>query len=229
MTARDTGLCTWNGHRSYNRYMPVYKRLILRLIPLSLIAGLQLIYLPLNRTLSGGIAPALLVDGRISVQPDWVFIYLAALPLWILALIWSTIKMDDRMYRVSVITAFFAILVGVMTYWLYPTYVIRPDITSQGLGSDWLRWVYANDRPYNALPSSHVYLTVLIGLLWSQWKPKWRWLLLGLVLVICLSTLFTKQHYLLDVVCGAFLAGLAYNIGIGIDRWWENQKSGRKK
>jgi membrane-associated phospholipid phosphatase len=103
--------------------------------------------------------------------------------------------------------------------------VIRPDITSQTVGSDLLRWVYAHDQPYNAFPSSHVYLTVLCGLLWMRWKPGGRLIWMIGVLGISLSTLFTKQHYLLDVISGATLAGLAYIIGIGIDRWWEKKKS----
>ena len=193
----------------------------LRWTSISLIAGLQLLYLPLNQTLSGGIAPALAFDAKIPVQPQWVFIYLAAIPIWVLTLVWSTSKMDNRMFRISAITALLAVLTGVLTYWLFPTYVIRPAVPGHDLASNILRWVYANDQTYNALPSSHVYLTVLICIMWSLWKPRWRWLWIGLCGLICLSTLFTKQHYILDVISGLFLGILAGWLGWLVNRWLE--------
>ena len=204
--------------------MSGYKRILPRLGILILIIGIQSLYAPLNQNLSGGIAPFLWLDALIRLHPIWVFPYLLALPIWVVALIWGTIRMDGRTYRIMVVAALIAVIVGVTTYAVFPTYVIRPEITSQTLGSNLLRWVYAHDQPYNALPSSHVYLTLLCGLLWIRWKPCGRLIWLAGVLTICLSTLFTKQHYLLDVICGALLAGLAYILAIGIDRWWENQK-----
>jgi len=172
-------------------------------------------------------APSLWLDELIEPHPIWVFPYLLALPIWVVSLIWGTIRMDGRTYRIMAVAALIAVVVGVTTYAVFPTYVIRPEITSQTAGSNLLRWVYEHDQPYNALPSSHVYLTLLCGLLWMRWKLHGRLIWLVGVVVICLSTLFTKQHYLLDVVCGALLAGLAYIIGIGIDRWWEKKKSER--
>ena len=205
--------------------MPGYKRILPRLGILILIIGIQSLYAPLNQNLSGGIAPFLWLDALIRLHPIWVFPYLLALPIWVVSLIWGTIRMDARTYRIMAVAALIAVIVGVTTYAVFPTYVIRPEITSQTLGSNLLRWVYAHDQPYNALPSSHVYLTLLCGLLWMRWKPRGRLIWLAGVLTICLSTLFTKQHYLLDVICGALLAGLAYILAIGIDRWWENQKA----
>lgn len=200
-----------------------------RLGILILVIGIQLLYIPLNRNLSGRIAPFLWLDALIKPHPIWVFPYLLAIPIWLAALIWGAIRMDRRTYRIMAVAALITVSVGVITYVVYPTYVIRPDITSQTVGSDLLRWVYAHDQPNNALPSSHVYLTLLCGLLWMRWKPRGRLLWLTGVLVISLSTLFTKQHYLLDVISGAALAGLAYIIGIGIDRWREKQKAETEK
>lgn len=205
--------------------MSGYKRMLLRLGILILIIGIQLLYIPLNRNLSGGITPFVRLDALIKPHPIWVIPYLLAIPVWLAALIWGTIRMDRRTFRIMAVATLITVIVGVTTYLVYPTYVIRPDITSQTVVSDLLRWVYAHDQPYNALPSSHVYLTLLCGLLWMRWKPRGRLLWLTGMLVISLSTLFTKQHYLLDVVSGLALAGLAYIIGIGIDRWWEKQKA----
>lgn len=175
--------------------------------------------------MSGGVAPALLVDSRIPLQTGWVFVYLAALPAWAFAMFWSALKMDDRMFRISIITALTAVCAGVAVFRFFPTFVLRPEIPGRDFASDVLRWVYAHDQPYNALPSAHVYLTTLITLLWSRWKPKWMLFWLAAALSISLSTLFTKQHYLLDVITGMGVAIAAYCLGIGVNAWLEKRIS----
>ncbi len=75
-----------------------------------------------------------------------------------------------------------------------------------------LRWVYSNDKAYNAFPSGHVYFTTLIALFWARWYPRWRWVWAGSVVVVGLATLFTHQHYLLDPVGGLTLAWIGYRL-----------------
>jgi membrane-associated phospholipid phosphatase len=67
---------------------------------------------------------------------------------------------------------------------------------------------------YNAFPSGHVYITTLIALFWSRWFPQWRWFWGATVIVICLATLFTGQHYLPDPIGGLILAWVGYQIGL---------------
>ena len=45
--------------------------------------------------------------------------------------------------------------------------------------------------------------------------PKWRWLWIAILVTIALSTLFTGQHYILDVVTGLALGWIGYKFG-----WW---------
>jgi len=86
------------------------------------------------------------------------------------------------------------------------------------IGDSWstqlLNWIYTNDRMYNAFPSGHVYITTLIALFWTRGYPKWRWFWWVTVIVICLATLFTHQHYLPDPIGGLILAWLGYHIGL---------------
>lgn len=205
--------------------MSSFKKIIFRFTIILLVAGIQLLYFPLNQTSSGGVAPAIPLDAHIPLLPGWVFIYLAAIPAWVFALVWSTFKMDDLLFRLSALTAVTAVCVGVSMFHFFPTYVVRPEIHRSDLSSIVLGWLYAHDQPYNALPSAHVYLTAMIALLWSRWKPKWSFLWLTAAVAICLSTLFTKQHYLLDVITGMGVAIAAYCLGIGLNAWLEKRKS----
>lgn len=177
-------------------------RIIWLLIPL----GMQLLYFPLNRYSTGGIAPSIPLDAYIPVWPVWVVPYVLTLPWWIGFFLWAAFSMDESLYRPFVIAESLAILCGITTFALFPTYVIRPNVTGTGLTWDWLKMLYASDNVYNALPSGHAYVTTIIVIFWWRWKPKLRWLWLSVEAIVLLSTLFTHQHFLLDLGAGVVLA-----------------------
>jgi membrane-associated phospholipid phosphatase len=53
-------------------------------------------------------------------------------------------------------------------------------------------------------------------LFYARWYPRLRLLWLGILIVVGLSTLFTGQHYILDVIGGIFLGWVGYRFGL----WW---------
>jgi H+/Cl- antiporter ClcA len=73
-----------------------------------------------------------------------------------------------------------------------------------------LRFLYDADPPYNCFPSLHVAHSFVSAL--TCYRVHRR---VGITAVVCaalvgLSTLFTKQHYVLDVIAGVFLACVAH-------------------
>jgi membrane-associated phospholipid phosphatase len=72
--------------------------------------------------------------------------------------------------------------------------------------------LYVVDQPYNAWPSLHVLQSVLVVLMarhwlmhrkgWARWKAMAVW---GAWVMLCLSTLLVKQHYLFDVITATVL------------------------
>ncbi len=96
-----------------------------------------------------------------------------------------------------------------------PTYVERPVVEGSGWAADLVRYIYRNDDLYNAFPSGHTYATTLITLFWWDWKPRLRWLWGTIAIVVILSTLFTGQHHLPDLLGGILWAWMGYRFG-----WW---------
>jgi len=104
------------------------------------------------------------------------------------------------------------ISISYAVYILFPTYVIRPTIVEKDFLSQLVTFIYGNDKPYNALPSGHTYTTLIISIFWFDWKPKQRFLWVGITIIVILSTLFTKQHAILDLIAAAILALICYII-----------------
>ena len=84
-----------------------------------------------------------------------------------------------------------------------------------GVCGELVRLIQAVDTPGNVCPSIHVSssLSVAAAAHGSQALRKYPWLRRGIDLIvcgICLSTMFLKQHSLVDVVCGCLVtAGMA--------------------
>ena len=101
-----------------------------------------------------------------------------------------------------------------------PTMIdFRPDISQvQGGGfvNFLLRFIYWSDPPRNVFPSLHCIESVAIHVTMCHSetgrKHKWMWPISFVVVVlICLSTVFIKQHSVLDVISGV---GIALPVGL---------------
>lgn len=199
------------------------KKILRRFLWLMVPFGIQLFYFPLNRYSSGGIAPITVLDHYIPLWPLWTAPYVLVLPAWILAYAWAGLKMDDHLFKPFLWASIGAILTGILTFWLFPTYIVRPEVTGSGFAWDWIRQLYASDHVYNALPSGHAYVTGIIAIFWVLWKPRLKWLWIFIYGVVLLSTLFTHQHYILDLIAGMGLAAGASFVSLRLT----NKKSSK--
>jgi membrane-associated phospholipid phosphatase len=196
-----------------------------RLAWLIVLFAVQLLYVPINRTIQGGVILALPWDLYVPFLPDWAVPYLLSILWWMASFIWAAWKMDDTRYRAFVAAALAAMLSAYAVYILYPTYVERPVLDGNSWQIDLVRSIYDNDRLNNAFPSGHTYTTVLITLFWWDWQPKLRWLWAAIAIVVILSTLFTGQHNLLDPIGGIIWAYAGYRFGW----WWVRRTQARRE
>jgi membrane-associated phospholipid phosphatase len=172
------------------------------------------LYFPLNRKLTGGFNMSTRFDAWIPLWPVWVVPYLLSLPIWAGGLIWATWKMDEELFRSFISACLFVLLSSILFFYFFPTYVKRPILTGGNWAMQTLQMVYQNDGDYNAFPSGHVYQTSLICLFYNRLYPDYLWLWIGIVVIVTLSTLFTRQHNLLDPLGGLAIAWLGYRFGL---------------
>jgi len=196
--------------RSPEGIFPIDRQRRKRLFFLAGLLTLLTLYFPINQNVTGGITPDLPIDAFIPLWPIWAVPYLLSIPWWIAALTWGALKMDYPRWRQFSLCLGITIVISYLIFIFYPTYVVRPEITGQDFFSQLVLWIYGGDQVHNALPSGHTYTTLIIVIFWSQWLPKLKPLWIGITVLVLLSTLFTKQHYLLDLLAASVLVVTTY-------------------
>lgn len=175
-----------------------------------IVFGANVIYLITNRLLKGGVIPRITLDAHIPLWPIWTIPYLLLLPYWLVMLVLMTMKMDEQRFRRIILAALISQYISVAIFILFPTYIERPILDPADSSQALVAYLYSMDHVNNALPSMHMSLTTLIALGCWGWLPKLRWFWAATIPITIASTLFTKQHYVLDLVAGIVLASAAY-------------------
>ena len=141
------------------------------------------------------------------------FVELAAIPLLLL-------KYDRRQYHYLCAVMFTGMTLCLGLYLIFPNGLdLRVEITRQNLFADLVRLIRAVDTPTNVCPSIHVASAMAMDLALCRSIPgRKRWLRVlanGVFVLICLSTVFLKQHSIIDIFWGAVVTGVLHLVFSG--------------
>lgn len=106
-------------------------------------------------------------------------------------------------------------VICVVAFLLFPTTIRRPDVNGTTAWDTFMRFLYWIDAPDNLFPSLHCMIAWLcwIGVRGKKVVPVvWRVLALIMAVLVCLSTLTTRQHVILDVFGGILLSEFCYGL-----------------
>ena len=186
-----------------------------RLLLIFLACCIQTTYLPTSFRTTGGIEPKLPID-IFPIWPIWVLPYVLCYILWFASGAWILLKTEDHLFRSFIAACMLTFAIGATTFIFFPTYVKSVTLDGNDIFTVLLRMIHETWGRYSAFPSGHVYITTLLALFFSRWYPRYKLLWIFILIIVSLSTLFTGQHYILDVL-GGYLAALAgYYFGL----WW---------
>lgn len=152
--------------------------------------------------------PELALDRMVPVQPAWAPVYLSYFLFPFLPML---IMRQEELIRRTLLAWLMVWIVGYACFLVYPTTLPRPaGEMGEGFFAWFLQGVYDGDPPRNCFPSLHVATPFVAAL--SCWRVhRGVGLAAGLwASLIAVSTLFTKQHYVADVIAGIALAGAAW-------------------
>lgn len=159
------------------------------------------------------------IDNAIPIVPAFSIIYVYAFIFWFFAPVVVSItgKENFKKYAIGQVVAYF---IGFVIYIVLPTYMNRG---AEGLieyaqnGNYWLlKIIYSVDGgiyAFNLCPSYHCLTSVYSFLAVckkeniSLWYKIYSFIV---ALLICLATLFIKQHYFIDLVAGVLIAIIVY-------------------
>lgn len=106
-------------------------------------------------------------------------------------------------------------MIGNIVFISYPSTVTRPTVTGTDIFSLIAKFIYWIDTPTNCFPSLHCAISMLFILYTCESKNTNIITKISVCIIsilIMLSTLFTKQHVVVDFISGDMLALIVYLI-----------------
>lgn len=155
------------------------------------------------------------LDALIPFWPPSALIYLGCYLFWIVNYI--LIARQEKEEVCKFFTAdFLSRVICMVFYLLFPTTNTRPEVGADGFWNFVMSFLYSVDAADNLFPSIHCLVSWLCyaGLRKRKDIPGWYRIFSAVfAIMVCISTLTTKQHVILDVAGGVALAELCLYVG----------------
>lgn len=194
-------IATLPGTVAYLVWRTVFASALISLVPVYFFIG------GINR---GGTLhmPAMAVDRAVPLQPGWTIVYGS---LFVFVLLPLLVVRDQQLFR-RVLQAWVTVLiVAYVGFVVYPTVTPRPaEVLAGGFAAWCLQFIYSLDSRYNCFPSLHVAHSFVSALASYRVHKGVGTAAVVWASLIGVSTLYTKQHYAVDVIGGALTAYIAY-------------------
>lgn len=96
---------------------------------------------------------------------------------------------------------FIGMFICYLIYYVYPTEISRPIVENNNILNGLVNIIYSADKPVNCFPSLHV-LTTYFVIRYTKYKHSKKVFYYTQVMgvLIILSTVFIKQHFVLDII-----------------------------
>ncbi len=152
------------------------------------------------------------IDSKIPFMPGFVWIYLSAYVQATLGICLAVWHLDERRFKQVLAAMYFNLAISFLFHILFPLAAAEPTVdhtSPSGFAMITVQWMATK---YNTFPSEHVSFSIITA--WAALMSFKRNRFISLVLIvdaiaIIFSTLFTKQHVLIDVVGGAVAAAMS--------------------
>ncbi|MCC6521855.1 MAG: phosphatase PAP2 family protein [Polyangiaceae bacterium] len=145
--------------------------------------------------------------------------------LWVLLSVPAVRQRGEFYHAVAAISL--VQIVAMVTYAAFPSFMQRPEVVGNGLGTDLVRKIYQIDPGFNVMPSLHVGHSTLVALLYRSYHRRWYPLIATGTALICASTVLIKQHYVIDLPAGFALAIAAFYVTVPVRRLVERRALAR--
>jgi len=122
---------------------------------------------------------------------------------------------DRKTYYRTLLTYNIGLAICYVIYYFYQTSVFRPELIGEDIFTKLVGFIYSMDQPYNCFPSIHSLGCFLMmkAINKSTARNIVNVILInGIAISIILSTLFIKQHVILDAIASMILVDIIYKM-----------------
>ena len=149
------------------------------------------------------------IDRLIPLTPIFIIPYSFYFPILIFAFVflWNT-----DLYMGFIKMILICAVINSLFWLIFPNGVKRREITKKGFFYDSVRLLRKMDRESNAFPSAHVSHTLVVSFWLWRLFPSYLILISVICFSVIISVLFTKQHYILDILGGVLSFLVSYSI-----------------
>lgn len=161
------------------------------------------------------------LDDAIPFLEIFIIPYYLWFPYIPLTIAYFFFRAEKKEYYQLTAYLFIGMTIALITYTIWPNGVyFRPELDALGRDNfliDLTRIIYAADPGTNCCPSIHCFnsIGVCVGIFHCQSLKNKTWLKVSSVILsafICLSTVFVKQHSVIDIFWAFVLAAVMYLI-----------------
>lgn len=153
-------------------------------------------------------------DQVVPFWPSWVWVYMLYFPACFLPLAWRAVRRDPGTFRATATGFAMQFAVALVLFATLPVRMVRPAFDPTTTSEHALAWLYYFDPGFNVFPSLHVAnLTYVACIAWRLGGSAPGLLAWFLSILVALSAVLVKQHYIVDLPAGALLGVAAYRLG----------------
>lgn len=188
------------------------KENVIALTAMLALLPLNIFYVLFNNSSRGVHTLVTKVDNLIPFTKIFILPYVAWYGFIFITMAYLCFK-DRETYYTTLVSYIIGLTTCYITFYFFQTTVPRPELAGSDILTKLIILIYNADQPYNCFPSIHVLSSILMvkGIMASNVKNKINIVIVSLASVlIILSTLFIKQHVILDVVSGIIFADIIF-------------------
>lgn len=220
------------GEVEMNSLKTNIKNNIWHLLMLLSIPAVMSIYPLINNSKNGAQELITVIDRSIPFIPEFIVPYVIWYPFVILSLCYICFK-DKKTYYRTLMGILAGGLISFVIFYFFQTTVTRPEIVGNDFFSNLVKLIYSADKPFNCFPSLHVMESYIIVKAVHSLENKEKWVVYTVDIIawlIIISTQFVKQHVLIDIIGGIYLAEIMFMampyIGTATVKIYRNLKQG---
>ncbi|WP_125152582.1 phosphatase PAP2 family protein [Clostridium rectalis] len=173
---------------------------------------INIFYGVLNNNERGAYIIATDFDKYTPFLKEFIIPYILWYPFIFFTLFYLCVK-NKKVYYKTLISINIGLIVCYITYFFFQTTVPRPMLYGNDIFTKLTLIIYKLDKPFNCFPSIHVLTCYLVikGILYDTNKPL-KIIVCSISSIIILSTLFVKQHVLMDLVTAIIIGEIIFTL-----------------